>query len=185
VPFVLGVVGRSGAGKTTAVEFLHRMGCGQTIYVGSFIHEELARRQLPLTADNEQAIRTELRSDLGHAGLLSRAMPSLDRILAANQNSLVDALFSPEEYALLVERLGRERIKILTIEASFDRRLERLSCRPGRSSSKDGLFRRDEYEEQELRIGVLMQHSNYRINNAGSMESFLEDLEVVRRALSN
>ncbi|MER8665286.1 hypothetical protein NKH34_29765 [Mesorhizobium sp. M1148] len=161
----------AGAGKTTTLEILERLGEGARIYVGSFVTAEVARRGMAATPQNERLVREELRAFGGMAVLAQLAFPTINGIISAGRNALVDAIYCVEEYQFYLERC--DRVVRIAVETAKPERERRLAVRALRPLDADALTKRDEFEMSNLGLAGVMAAAEHRIINDGS----LDDLE--------
>lgn len=170
--------GLAGAGKTTSIDILERLGVGASVYVGSFVTSEVIRRGLPATPASEKQVRQYLRDEHGMHVLARLALPTIEGILAAGRTALVDAIYNEEERNLYESELG-DHLVCIAVEASFSKRAERLATRPGRSLTPRELEIRDQYELDHLGIGAVIEKSHKRLNNNGSLHDLEETLKLL------
>ena len=82
-PRALALVGMPGAGKSLCAKHLEACGFFQYRF-GSIVVNEVLRRGLPLTPENERVVREELRANDGMDVMARRALP-LQRPTAAGE----------------------------------------------------------------------------------------------------
>lgn len=174
-PFLIGVSGLSGAGKSTATTMLAELSGGKSIYVGQVVLDEINVRGLDQTRENERMVRLEIREQEGGAGLLLRKRDEILSALASGQSVFVDAVLSPDEWFEL-ERMHKSGTRLLIIGADFETRAARLTARNTRPFSREDLRRRDETEQSALRIEDLDKDASIRIENMGPIDHFQRSL---------
>jgi dephospho-CoA kinase len=175
--FLIAVSGLSGSGKTTAVNHLMTAYGGTTIYLGGLVIEEVARRGLPICAENEKIVRLDIRRKHGPGALAVLATPSVQQYLSSNLNVFVDAIFVLDEYRILQKCSGNTEAILLAIDACFETRCRRLGSRAERPLSREQVKDRDEVEIAELKTPVAMAEASYKIANENTMDNFLTDLD--------
>jgi dephospho-CoA kinase len=176
---VIALAGRSGVGKTTAVEELYRIGVGEKFYLGEAVIADVRSRGLSPGPESEQLVRSDLRRQLGHGAFALRAAPSLKECLARGVNVLVDAVFTLEEYEVLKRTCDNSStVVLIAVEASFETRIGRLLKRVERPLTREQLKARDDFENSALHIGSVIDSAHWRIANEGTKEDFL--IEVAR-----
>jgi dephospho-CoA kinase len=79
--YLIAVTGLSGAGKTTAVNYLQKIGAGQKIYLGQVVLAEVRSRGMPPGPDSERAVRMDFRKQHGPAALAVLAGPQIRECL--------------------------------------------------------------------------------------------------------
>jgi dephospho-CoA kinase len=179
---LIAFTGLSGAGKSTAIACLEKCDVGERYYVGSVLHEEIRRRQLPLTPDNERLVREELRAEFGMAVFAERAVPHLlDRCKFGTV--LLDAIYCPSERECYRKYFGR-RLMIVAVTASFEIRCARLRHRPDRPLPYDNVVSRDAFEREKLRIDEVIADSDWQVANDGTLDELQQALNMLASSLS-
>lgn len=177
---LLAFCGLAGAGKTTAVDILERLGEGARVYVGSFVTAEAARRGMPPTPQSERDVREDLRAKGGMDALAHMALPTITGIIHAGRVALVDAIYCAEEYDLYRERLG-DRVIRIALETTWANREHRLATRTLRPIHSNALADRDSFELEQLGLAGVIAAAEYRLANNGS----LDDLECALQKLAS
>ena len=177
MPFLIAVAGLSGAGKTTAIDYLTNFAGGQKVYLGDTVLNEVRARGLPATPENERSVRLDIRLQRGPGALAVLAAPIIQTLLKDGINVLVDAIFEIEEYQHLQTRCENSTPVLLGIEASFAVRAHRLRSRAERPLTRDQLKARDNTEATKLGTRSVIAGARYKIVNEGSMQAFHKELE--------
>jgi dephospho-CoA kinase len=176
MPNLFAVTGFSGAGKTTAVDFIAKSSKGSTVYVGQLISDEVIRRGLPPGADSERAVRLDFRRIHGMAGLAALVASTIRSDLRCGRTVLVDAVYSVEELNYYREHCDSSA-QLISIDASFDVRADRVSVRIDKMLTREELLKRDELERINLRTDLAMAAATIAIKNEGSLAIFQEQLQ--------
>ena len=171
----IGFAGYCGVGKTAAVSFCENLGFGSRVYVGGFVLEEISKANLARTPEIEQRVRLDLRQRHGPGFLAALARPSIQGILDAGNNVLIDAVASIEEAERYVEYFGG-RFELIVIESSFENRLARLLARASRKMTEAQIHERDRIEQTDVRTDLLIASANITVTNEGSIEAFYASL---------
>ena len=171
---LIGFTGLSGAGKSTAIEHLAAMGFGCSYYAGAVLREEIARRGLELTPDNERRIREELREARGMTVFAEMALPRL-RAASCVRNLLLDAVYGKEELDFYHAHFSG-KWKLIAIKASFSTRSARLQVRAERPMNPADLRRRDQLELTKLRLGEVVSAADHQLDNETSLYEFKQAL---------
>jgi dephospho-CoA kinase len=179
---IVGVCGLSGAGKTTAVNYLARLTGGEVIYFGATVLREVRERGLPETSTSEQIVRIQLREKHGPAYLASLEAERIKVILHEGRNVFVDAVYVKEEFDFL-SQLAPD-FYLIGIESSFNIRLARVLTREQRPMTKEQLKERDAVDLTRLNSGNTFARANVRIQNERSMLEFEEALSNALEAYS-
>lgn len=123
---IIAVVGMCGAGKSVVSDFLAKEGY-QFLRFGQITLDEIKKREMELTEENEKQIREELRQKYGMAAFALLNQEKIDSLLE-NGNVVVDGLYSWSEYKTLKDKYG-ESIKIVAVLAPPSERYSRLEQR--------------------------------------------------------
>lgn len=182
-PFVIGVCGFAGVGKTTAIDFLRSHCGGHTIYVGQVVIDEVRRRQLELTPENEKAVRLDLRKD-DPAALIALKRSSLENSLNQGDPVLIDAVMLMEEFHFIRAHSGNAPVFLLQITADLETRVRRLNDRKLRTLTREQAQARDVTELEKLNIGDVFKNSDRTIANDGTQEDFEGELNTYLRYIS-
>jgi dephospho-CoA kinase len=177
MPTLFAVTGFSGAGKTTAIDFISRSSEASSIYVGQLINDEIIRLGLEPGADSERAVRLDFRQRHGMAGLAALAASAIRSDLERGKIVLVDAVYSVEELNYYREHCD-SHAQLISIEASFDVRANRVAVRADKTLTRDELLKRDELERINLRTDLAIACATIVIKNEGSLSVFQEELET-------
>jgi dephospho-CoA kinase len=179
---LIALTGLAGAGKSTAIAHLESGGIGTRYYAGSALSEEIVRRGLAQTPDNERTVREELRQTFGMAVFAERALPYLLEHCGA-QTALLDAIYCVEEYDCYRAHFGA-RLMLIAVTAAPVIRHARLAGRPDRPIAPDKAHDRDRFELTKLRIGQVIDAADHTIENESSLAEFKQALDVLARGLS-
>ena len=164
-PRALALVGMPGAGKTLCARHLEEQGFYQFRF-GSIVVNEVARRGLELTPENERIVREEFRRVEGMAAIAQRALPHLKEALHTHPNIVIDGLYGFSEYKMLIENLSATLI-VVAITAPRWQRYERLSSRPERPLTAEEARLRDFQEIENLEKGGPIAIADYTLLNDG------------------
>jgi dephospho-CoA kinase len=175
---LIGFSGLAGAGKTTAVDLLVKMGMGKRVYVGALITEEVTRRGMVRGPASENEVRKALRQEGGMDALARLAFPMIEDVLRNGCAALVDAIYCAEERSFFETALG-DSLLCVAIETSVANRAERLSRRPSRPMTVADLENRDSYELDCLGLSQVMARSHRHVPNNDT----LNDLELALHRL--
>lgn len=170
--FAIAVVGLAGSGKTELVRFLEKEYGLPNVYFGKHVLDEVNRRKLAVTEENERVVREELRQQHGMAAMAILSWPEIERLISTS-HVLIESLYSWEEYRYLLAKLG-ERLKILARFASPSVRYERLTNREVRPLTKE------QAEERDIRE-IEMSHKAGPIVMADEVIGPCEDKEELYR----
>lgn len=180
-PIVVAVVGLTGSGKTDATErFLAR---GFTrVGFNDPLYEELERRGLPRTQENERPVREELRKDFGMGVMAIRALPRVREAIDRGENVVIESMYSWSEYKLVKEKCG-DRFNVLAVYASPALRYERLGKRRIRPLSAEEAQARDYAEIEYIEKAGPIAMADWTIQNIGPRDQFLEEVDQIISSL--
>ena len=159
---IIAIVGMPGAGKTEVAEYLATKGM-PFVRFGEITEEEVRRRGLPLTPDNERIIREAIRKESGMGAYALRAEPKINSLLANNDVVVIDGLYSWEEYTYLKDKFPG--LIVINIYAEPKVRYERLSQRSVRPIPIAECYPRDVAELEKLNKGGPIAIADYTIEN--------------------
>ena len=165
---VVSIVGMTGAGKSEVARLFEESGFVR-IRFGDVTDEEIARRGLELSEENERYIRELLRKEHGMAAY---AMLNLPRINSALEHSgvVIDGLYSWEECTFLKTHYG-ENFYVVAVWASPKTRYARLSARSNRRLILEEAVSRDRAEIENINKGGPIAMADFTIINESSREN--------------
>jgi dephospho-CoA kinase len=166
----------AGSGKSEVAGVFEAHGFVRVRF-GQVTDEEVKRRGLSLSEENERMVRETLRHKHGMAAYAKLNLPRMDSALSA-ANVVADGLYSWEEYTFLKDYYGR-RFAVVAVWASPQTRYSRLKVRPVRPLTPNEARSRDVAEIEHTNKGGPIAMADYLIVN----ESPLEDLRERAKAL--
>ncbi|MFB6081014.1 MAG: AAA family ATPase [Haloferacaceae archaeon] len=175
---VIGTVGLPGSGKGEAAAVAREEGV-PVVVMGDVIREACRERGLD-PADHHGEVARALREEEGPDAIAARALPRVEAALDEGEAVLIDGLRAPVEVERFRAAFG-DAFVVVSVEAPFETRLERLADR-GRDASDADREALRAREERELGFGMgeVMDDADVRVENAGSLPAFRER---VRRLL--
>ena len=169
---VVGTVGLPGSGKGELAAVAREAGI-PVVTMGDVIREACRDRGRDPSTDHGEVAKA-LREENGPAAIAERSLPLIrDAVRETDTDTVVvDGLRSMVEVEAFREAFG-ENFLIVSIEAPFDLRAERLAER-GRDSSDSDLEALRARDERELSFGMgeVMDAADVRIDNTDSLEAF-------------
>jgi dephospho-CoA kinase len=176
--YLIAVTGLSGAGKTTAVDYLQKIGVGEKIYLGQAVLSEVGARGLPAGPDSERAVRLDFRRQYGPGALAVLAGPRIQQYLNQDTNVLIDAIFDEQEYTFIRDLCPRTSSFLLfSVEATFDTRSGRLAVRGERPCTPEQLATRDAFELGQLGTRKVIDRAICKIVNEAAVDEFEATLQ--------
>jgi len=168
---VLGTVGLAGSGKGELATVAHEHDI-PVVTMGDVIRQACRDRGLD-PAENHGTVAKALREENGPAAIAEQSLPMVREAVDGDAETVVvDGLRSMVEVEAFREAFG-ESFEIVSVEAPFDLRAERLADR-GRDASDGDLEALRDRDERELDFGMgeVMDAADYRIENTDTLESF-------------
>ena len=174
---ILAFVGLAGSGKSTAVEYLTEKGYPK-VYFGGVVLDEVKKRGLELTQENEQPIREELREKEGKDFVVRRIIKQINDLIDAGQHRIVaDGLYTWTEYKVLKHEFPGE-LNLVAIVAPRALRHRRLANRPIRPLTAAQADQRDWAEIENLEKGGPIAIADHFILNDGDLEKLHQQIDA-------
>jgi dephospho-CoA kinase len=166
-----------GAGKSLCARHLEAKGYFQYRF-GSIVVDEVSRRGLVLTPENERIIREEFRANEGMDAIARRALPILRQALQRQNCIVIDGLYSWSEYKTLRAELGGE-LTVVAVISERALRYARLSERVERPLTLEEAERRDYLEIERLEKGGPIALADYTLLNNTAPDDLLNALDAL------
>jgi len=179
------IAGLTGSGKSVASDFFVRKGY-QYLRFGQVVLDEIKKRGLTPTENEERPIREEFRKKYGMAAMAKLNLPNFRKLLKKG-NVIGDGLYSFEEYKLLKKEFGKKFITI-AIYAPPAMRYKRLTTRKllksdtnlrNRPSTIKDAASRDIAELEKLNKGGTIAMADYTILNIKDLKFFKKQLTEI------
>ncbi len=170
---ILAVVGMSGSGKSTAIEYLTEHGIPK-IYFGGIIYKAMADAGIERTEDgeSERKFREEIRAKEGNDFVVKRAIAEVKNLINAGQKRIVlDGVYSWTEYKILRAEFPTE-MTVVAIVAPKALRRKRLANRPDRPFNAQAAAERDQSEIENLEKGGPIAIADYYVDNSTDLKDF-------------
>ena len=186
---ILAVVGMSGSGKSTAIEYLTEHGIPK-IYFGGIIYKAMADAGIERTEDgeSEREFREEIRAKEGNDFVVKRAIAEVKNLINAGQKRIVlDGVYSWTEYKILRAEFPTE-MTVVAIVAPKALRRKRLANRPDRPFNAQAAAERDQSEIENLEKGGPIAIADYYVDNSTDLKDFhdrfaklMQDIDFIPR----
>jgi dephospho-CoA kinase len=177
---VVALVGMAGSGKSEAARVFESKAFYK-IRFGDITDEEVKKRGLKLSEENERAVREELRKKHGMAAYAILNLPRIESVLKTT-NVVIDGLYSWEEYKFLKGRLGGG-LKVVAVWSPPELRYPRLSSRLVRPLTGEQASARDYAEIENVNKGGPIAMADFTISNCSTLGSLLEQAGEIIKVL--
>ena len=177
---ILAVVGMSGSGKSTAIDYLIEKKIPK-IYFGGIIYKAMAEAGIERTEDgeSEKKFREEIREKEGKDFVVKRAIAEAKNLIAAGQKRIVlDGVYTWSEYKILRKEFPTEMTVVAIVVPKALRR-KRLAERPDRPFNAQQAAERDRSEIENLEKGGPIAIADYYVDNSGTIKEFHEKFAAV------
>jgi len=168
---VIATVGLPGSGKGEAANVAADLDV-PVVTMGDVIRAECRDRDLDPATHHGQVAQA-LREENGPAAIAERSLPLVEEALEAVDVVLVDGVRSDVEVDEFEASFGDE-FALVSIEAPFEVRQERLDERGRDKGSDEGGESLADRDERELGFGMgeAMERADVRIDNTDSLDAF-------------
>lgn len=181
---VVAVVGMCGAGKSVISDQLVENGY-QYIRFGQITLDEVKRRGLPPTEENERPIREEFRRVHGMGAFAILNLPKIKELLMKG-DVVADGLYSWTEYLILKKEFG-EKLIVVAMHVSPETRYARLAQRGlhahdtamrNRPMTREQAQSRDYADIEKAEKGGPIAMADYHIVNEGTTHELKEKIKA-------
>lgn len=173
------ITGLPGSGKSIASDFFVDKGY-HFLRFGQITLDEVKKRGLEPTEENERPIREDIRKKYGMGAYAILNLPKFKKLLKMG-NVLGDGLYSFEEYKILQKEFGKKFITIavyappkLRYKRLTERKLKKVdTALRNRPMTRKDAKSRDYAELENLNKGATIAMADYTITNIGNKKDFL------------
>lgn len=168
---VIGTVGLPGSGKSEAAAVACQLDV-PVVTMGDVVREECRDRGLD-PATEHGVVAQALRVEGGPAAVAERSLPLVEEALEEHGTVLVDGLRSDVEVEAFEEAFG-QAFTLVSIEAPFETRAERLELRGRDAGADEGGETLEERDERERSFGMdeAMEQADVVLENDAGLEEF-------------
>lgn len=180
---IIAVVGLCGAGKSEVTNIFVNNSFVK-VYFGDVTFDEMEKRNIPVTPENEKLIREELRATSDMAIYAKKSEPKIREAYENGKNVVVESLYSWSEYKYLKE-IYKDDFKLLAVVTDKDLRAERLRNRPNRPLTDEEVTRRDYSEIENIEKAGPIAIADHFVLNNGSFEELKKQVEEYIMRINN
>jgi len=175
---VYGLVGLPGSGKSEAAAVAADLGV-PVVTMGDVIRAECRNRGLD-PATHHGRVAKALREEQGEDAIAAESLPHIDAALEDNDTVVVDGIRSGVEVDRFEEAYG-DAFTLVSIEAPFEIRAERLELRGRDAGSDEGGESLEERDSRELAFGMdrAIEQAEISVENDGSLDAVREQIQTI------
>lgn len=175
---IVAVVGMCGAGKTEVVNYFVQNEY-KRVYFGDVTFDEMNKRGLAITSENERIVREEFRAS-GDMGIYAKLNePKVSALYKSGENVVIESMYSWSEYKYLKEIFGDD-FYVVCVVANRQVREARLKTRKIRPLTEEEVKIRDYAEIENIEKGGPIGIADYYILNNFSIEELKQKtLEMI------
>ena len=173
---LVSIVGMTGAGKSEVSRVFEENGFIR-IRFGDVTDEEMRKRGLEPSEENERYVRELLRQEHGLAAYAKLNLPRIEKALKSS-DVVIDGLYSWEEYTYLKARYGEE-LYLVAVWSSPRTRYGRLTSRSSRRLTLEEAVSRDRAEIENIAKGGPIAMADFTIINESSLEHLRREAERI------
>jgi dephospho-CoA kinase len=168
---VIGFVGLPGSGKSEAAAVAEEEGI-PVVTMGDVIRAACRERGRD-PATEHGAVAQQLREEHGPGAIADRSLPLIEDALADSDTVVVDGIRSDVEVDRFETAFGDD-FTLVSIEAPFETRAERLDVRGRDASADEGGETLEERDRRELDFGMgaAMDRADQTLDNTDSLAAF-------------
>lgn len=175
---IVAFVGLTGSGKSVAVDYIVKKGFPK-VYFGGIVLDEVKKRGLELTQENEQPVREELRREEGKDFIVKRIVKQIYDLINAGQHRIVaDGLYTWTEYKVLKHEFPGELTVVAIVSPKHVRKL-RMAKRPIRPLTSAEVDQRDWAEIENIEKGGPIAIADYFILNNDDLDHLDKQIDQI------
>ena len=177
---ILGLCGQISSGKGTIAEYAQKNLSGKTYRFSTMLRDVLNRLYLEITRSNMQTLSTILRQNFSEDVLAKVMAEDVQR----NDNNLiiVDGIRRMADIKYLQELEGFYLVRVVAdSKIRFERLIKRSENADDQQKTYED-FLKDERQEAELEIPLVMEKAELELNNNGTFEELYKQIDdIVKR----
>lgn len=173
---LIAVVGMAGSGKSIATEYLQDQGWTK-IYFGGVIYDLMRKENIEITPESQRRFRENLRKKHGMDVIAKILIDDIEK--AYNKgNTILDGLYSWEEYKTLQKKFGN-KLKLICTCCDKNIRYNRISKRAERPFNHEEIIERDITEIENANKGGPIAFADYYLFNNGDLADYIHRLNEI------
>jgi dephospho-CoA kinase len=165
---VIGIVGLAGSGKSEAAAVARELDI-PVVTMGDVIRQACRDRGLE-PEEHHGEVAQALRAENGPGAIAAASLPLIEDAITESETVVVDGIRSDVEVDRFEDAFGGDFI-LVSIEAPFDLRAERVDTRGRDDPEAESLEERDD-RELGFGMGAAMAEADVVIENVDSLEAF-------------
>jgi len=171
---ILGIIGRIGAGKDTASDYIAEKYGFEVIAFRDIVKEVTEKEGLEANRENMQKVGKRYRDEQGQEVFTKLIFEKIQN--STNEKILVKEMRTTADIKFLIDNL--DNMKVLQIVTNKDNRYLRLKER-GRSGDPESLgdFEEQENKEEELGYTKALDFTDVEVDNNGTIEELNKKLD--------
>jgi dephospho-CoA kinase len=178
---VIGFVGLPGSGKSEAAAVAEELGV-PVVTMGDVIRAACRDRGLDPATDHGQVAKA-LREENGPDAIAERSLPVIENALEDSDTVVIDGIRSDVEVDRFEAAFG-EDFTLVSIEAPYETRAERLDDRGRDADAEEGGEPLTERDERELAFGMgeAMEQADLVVENTDSLAAFHDRIRTLLKS---
>lgn len=177
---IVAIVGMCGSGKSVATDLLVEKEWSK-VYFGGVTLDKMKEEGIPITPENEKAMREGLRKEHGMGVYAKLLLPKIEQ-LSKEYDTVLDGLYSWDELKILREEF-KDNLTVIAIVVDRSIRYNRLAKREIRSLTHEEALNRDIAEIENIAKAGPIAMADYYIFNNGSIDEYRKRLEEILESI--
>jgi len=173
---MVAIVGMPGAGRTIVSKMFEEKGFSR-IRFGDITDQELKKRSMESTEENERFVRESLRVEHGPAAYAKMSFSKIKKAATMSKNIVIDGLYSLEEFMFLRKKFPE--LVMLAVLASPEIRHERLMKLEKNPLTLEECVFRDISMLENLKLGGPICLADYFVINEGNVSDLRKSAEKI------
>lgn len=180
---IIALVGLTGSGKSTAVEYLTEKGYPKVYFGGVFYEAFKEAGFTPGDWEAEKKFRWQIREKEGKDFVVKRIITQIRDLVAAGQHRIIaDGLYSWTEYKVMKHEFPGE-ITIVAVVSPRHLRKSRLAKRTARPLTSAEVDERDWAEIENIEKGGPIAIADYYVMNDKDPENLYQQIDHILQTI--